>query len=173
MYRNDKVTIDLINSLTAKLKTVENKIDDLYKQIFLDYADWYLELKEKEMSVNKRLDNISKRRNFIKTRLLGTGTATKEMLEGTVNYIKGIKVNISLEDMSVIVTFLEAKNNKLINFVKDTLSEIIPYHLDMIISYEHIKWSEPKTVTWNEIKKYTWGDIAESVSGTIENGEDV
>ena len=40
IYRTDKVTIDIINALTAKLTSSENKINDLYKQIFLNYATW-------------------------------------------------------------------------------------------------------------------------------------
>ncbi|MDO4301919.1 MAG: hypothetical protein Q4D26_11070 [Clostridia bacterium] len=56
IYRKDNVTLDIINALTVKLISAENKINDLYKQIFLDYADWYLEFKEKEMAINKKPD---------------------------------------------------------------------------------------------------------------------
>ena len=170
IYRKDKVTIDLINSLTAKLTSAENKINDLYKQIFLSYATWYLELKEKEMSVTKKAADITERRNYVKTRLLGVGTATKEMLESTVNSVSGVTVVISFKDMTVHMDFIFAENNKLITFSKNTLAEIIPYHLDFDISYKHIKWEEPKKVTWGMLKNYTWGEIKNSVEGTIEKG---
>lgn len=47
LYRKDKVTLDIINALKIKLTSTENKINDLYKQMFLDYSTWYLDLKEK------------------------------------------------------------------------------------------------------------------------------
>ena len=170
IYRTDKVTIDIINALTAKLTSSENKINDLYKQIFLSYATWYLDLKENEMAITKRSDNITERRNIIKTRLLGVGTATKAMLEGTVNSIDGVTISIGFEDMTVIVTFIHAETNKLITFALDTLKEIIPYHLDLFFTYEHVKWQELKNVTWGDVKKYTWKEIADSVEGTVEKG---
>ena len=170
IYRVDKVTIDIIKALTAKITSSENKINDLYKQIFLNYATWYLDLKENEMAITKLSDDISKRRNVIKMRLLGVGTATKAMLESTVNSIDGVITSIGFENMTVIVTFIYAENNKLITFALDTLKEIMPYHLDLFFTYEHIKWQELKNVTWADVKKYTWKDITDSVEGTVEKG---
>lgn len=172
IYRKDKVTLDLINALTAKLTSSENKINDLYKQIFLDYADWYLEIKEKEMSLNKKSFDMSERRNYVRTRLLGVGTATKEMLENTINAISGVTVVIDFKDMTVLMDFTFAENNKLITFSKNALSEIIPFHLDFDVTYKHIKWEEPKRVAWGIMKKYTWNEVVKSVEGTIEKGYD-
>lgn len=172
LYRKDKVTIDLVNTLTAKFVSSENKIGDLYKQIFLDYADWYLEIKEKEMSAVKKSESITERKNYVKTRLLGVGTATKEMLESTINSVSGVKVDISFKNMMILMDFIEAENNKLITFSKNTLAGIIPYHLDFDITYKHIKWEEPKKVTWGKMKNYTWNDVVKSVEGTIEKGYD-
>jgi len=170
IYRNDKVTLDLINALNKRLNFAEDKINDLYKQIFLDYADWYLGLKEKEMSAVNKLNDINQRRNYIKTRLLGTGTATKKMLESTINSVNGVTVDISFKNMSVLMNFIKAENNKLITFSKNTLAEIIPYHLDFDISYKHIFWFEPSKVTWEKTNRYTWGEINSSVEGTLEKG---
>ncbi len=172
IYKNDRVTLDLIKTLRLKFISSENKINDLYKQIFLDYADWYLEIKEKEMSVTRKMNDITERRNYVKTRLLGVGTATKEMIESTINSVSGVAVNIGLTDMTVIMRFIFAENNRLITFSKNALAEIIPYHLDMEIFYNHIKWEEPKRVTWDRMRKYTWNDIVKSVEGTIEKGYD-
>lgn len=172
LYRKDKVTLDLIESLTLKFSAVEEKINNLYKQIFLDSADWYLEMKEKEMSVIKKALGITERRNYVKSRLLGVGTATKEMLENTINAISGVTVVISFKNMKVLMDFIFAENNKLITFSKNALSEIIPYHLDFEVTYKHIKWEEFNKVTWGKVKNYTWGEIVKSVEGTLEKGYD-
>lgn len=172
IYRKDNLTIDIINALIAKLSSSEAKINDLYKQIFLGYSTWYLEIKENEMAISKRAADINSRRNAVKTRLLGVGTATKEMLESTVNAIDGVTIVVSFEDMTVLVYFSEAANNKLITFSKEVLAEIIPYHLDMLITYEHVNWGELKRVTWGDVKKYTWGEVFDSVEGTVEKGLD-
>ena len=172
IYRKDKVTLDLINALTVKLNSTESKINDLYKQIFLDYADWYVGIKENEMSIAKNINDITEWRNYIKTRLLGVGTATKEMLESTINAVSGVTVSICFKDMNVLMDFIFAENNKLITFSKNTLSEIVPYHLDFDVTYKHIKWEEPKRVLWDRMRKYTWNEIVKSVEGTVEKGYD-
>lgn len=170
IYRKDNLTADIIKSLSSKLTTAEGKVNDLYKQIFLDYATWYVDLKEKEMAIAKRSTSISERRNYIKTRLLGVGTATRAMLESTVNAIEGVTISIGFENMTVTVAFIYTENNKLITFSKELLAELIPYHLDLFITYEHIKWGELNKVIWGDVKNYTWGQIIESVEGTVEKG---
>ena len=112
IYIKDKVTLDLINAISVKLRTAEDKINDLYEQIFLGYATWYLEMKESEMGLNKKLDDIDKRLVYVRTRLLGTGTATKALLESTANTVPGVKVEIEFENMTVILSFLKVENNK-------------------------------------------------------------
>lgn len=170
IYRTDPVTLDIIKALTGKLTSSEGKINDLYRQIFLEYATWYLDLKENEMAIEKRSKNITERRNIIKTRLLGVGPATKAMIEGTVNSVDGITIEIGFENMTVLVTFIYAATNKYITLGLKVLKEIIPYHLDLFYTYEHVLWGEVKKVTWGFMKKYTWGDAKDSVKGTIEKG---
>lgn len=172
IYRKDAVTLDIIKALTLKLVSSENKINDLYKQMFLDFSTWYLDLKENEMSIGKKLDDIDKRRAYVRTRLLGTGTATKELLESTANTVPGVKVEIEFEDMTVILNFIKVDNNKYLGIVKRTVETMIPYHLDMILKYEHINWGELKGVTWGAVKPYTWESVFQSVAGTILGGLD-
>jgi len=172
IYKKDKVTLDLINALMIKFESVESKIDDFYKQIFLDSADWYLELKETEMAISKRLDDIDKRRAYVRTRLLGTGTATKELLENTANSVTGVLVEIGFENMTVIIRFLKVENNKYLGVVKRSLETMIPYHLDMMLEYEHVNWGEVKGVIWGVVKPYTWESVSQSVAGTILGGLD-
>lgn len=172
IYRKDNVTLDVINALKIKLTSVENKINDVYKQMFLDYSTWYLDLKEKEMALNKKSDDIDKRRAYVKTRLLGTGTATKEMLESTINSINGVEAEIILEGMTVVINFLKVSDNKYLGLAKKSIENIIPYHLDMEIRYDHVNWGEIKEVTWGNLLSYTWGSISQSVSGTIMGGLD-
>ena len=63
IYKTDKATTDIINALTAKLTSSENKINDLYKQIFLNYATWYLDIKENEMAITKRSSDVKYHKN--------------------------------------------------------------------------------------------------------------
>lgn len=172
IYRKDKVTLDLINAVKIELTSVENKINDLYKQIFLDYATWYLEIKESEMGLNKKLDDIDKRRAYVRTRLLGTGTATKVLLESTANTVPGVNVEIEFDNMTVILSFLKVENNKYLGIVKRSVENMIPYHLDLMLKYDHVNWGEIKGVTWQKVQPYTWGSISQSVSGTILGGLD-
>lgn len=174
IYRKDKVTIDIIDALKVKLTEAEDKINDIYKQIFLDYSTWYLEEKEKEIGISKKPDDIDKRRAYVKTRLLGTGTATKELLESTANSVEGVQVEIlfDYENMLVTINFLKVENNKYLGVVKRAVENMIPYHLDLDLKYDHVNWGEIKGVTWGEVKPYTWESVSQSVSGTIVGGLD-
>lgn len=172
IYRKDNVTLDIINALKIKLTSVENKINDVYKQMFLDYSTWYLDLKEKEMSINKKPDDIDKRRAYVKTRLLGTGTATKKMLESTINSINGVEAEIILEGMTIVINFLKVSDNKYLGLAKKSIENMIPYHLDLELKYDHVNWGELKGVAWNDTLTYTWGSVSQSVSGTILGGLD-
>lgn len=131
-----------------------------------------MELKEKEMFINKRLNDLDKRRAYVKTRLLGVGTATKELLENTANTVNGVKVEVDFKDMTVILKFIKVENNKYLGLVKRSLETMIPYHLDMGLEYEHINWGELKDVTWGAVKPYTWESVSQSVAGTILGGLD-
>lgn len=170
IYRKDNVTLDIINALKIKLTFVENKINDVYKQMFLDYSTWYLDLKEMEMSINKKPDDFDKRRAYVKTRLLGTGTATKEMLESTINSINGVEAEIILEGMTIVINFLKVSDNKYLGLAKKSIENMIPYHLDLELKYDHVNWGEIKGVTWQKAQPYTWGSVSQSVSGTILGG---
>lgn len=170
IYQKDNITIDLFEAIGIKNNELKVKIDDLYKQIFLEYATWYLELKEKELGITKRLDTIEKRRAHIKTRLISIGTATKEMLISVASSVPTIVVEIDFKDMMVIVKYLEVANNQYLALAKNAIAEIIPYHLNLILDYERVKWEEVKKVKWDNLLAYTWGDLNNSVKGTIEWG---
>lgn len=174
IYKKDNVTIDIIEALKIKLTSVEDKTNDIYKQIFLDYSTWYLEQKEKEMGINKKPDGIDKRRAYVRTRLLGTGTATKEMLESTANSVEGVQVEIlfDYENMLVTINFLKVENNKYLGVVKRAVEKMIPYHLDLVLKYDQVNWGEIKSVTWDKVKPYTWESVSQSVSGTVVGGLD-
>ena len=172
IYRKDEVTIDLTTVLDNKIKEIDSKTDDIYSQIFLEYATWYLNLKEKEMAVEKRLNDIDKRRQYVKTRLMGTGTATKKKLESVANSVTGVNCQILFENMTVIIDFLWVKENKYLGLVKRAVENMMPYHLDLDINYNHVTWGEVSSVKWHDLAQYTWETIATSVSGTILNGLD-
>jgi len=177
IYKKDAVTLDIISAASSALTRAEEKIGDLYRQFFLDYATWYLEIKEDEMSLEKRLDDIDKRRAYVRARLLGVGTATKAMLEGVANTVPGVDVSIGLETNAqgscAVLTFNKCENNKYLGLVKRAVEEMIPYHLNMRLVYEKVNWGEIKGVLWEDVKEYTWGGISESVSGTVLGGLDV
>lgn len=172
LYKKDRVTLDLVEAINKKLALVEKSINDLYKQIFLNSATWYLAQKEKEMDIAKPPDDIDKRRAYVRARLLGTGTATKEMLEGVANSVPGVKAEIIFKDMNITINFLHVENNKYMGVCKKAVGEMMPYHLGLNVQYSHINWSELKDCTWGAVKNYTWGSVSESVAGTIIGGID-
>ena len=167
LYRKDKLTNDIVKALTARLTNTESRINDLYKQIFLSCATWYVSLKEDEMAITKKGSDLEARRNLVKLRLIGVGTATKEMLESTVNTISGVRIEIGFKAMTVLVKFLQADTNKYITLARETLKQLIPYHLDLFCDYKRAKWGEVKEFKWQKINTHTWGDICDSVEDTL------
>lgn len=103
IYKKDKVTLDLNNAVKIKLTSIENKINDLYKQIFLDYTTWYLEINGSEMG---QIDDLGKRRAYVRTKLLGTGTATNALFKSTANTVPRVKVSLGrMFSLILVVVF--------------------------------------------------------------------
>lgn len=94
------------------------------------------------------------------------------MLESVAKPVPGVTVEIGFENMSVILEFLRVENNKYLCIVKRSVENMVPYHLDLILKYEHINWGELKGVNWEKVQPYTWGSVSQSVSGTILSGLD-
>jgi hypothetical protein len=120
--------------------------------------------------LSKKFDDIDKRRAYIRTRLLGTGTATKELLESTANTVQGVEVDIDFEDMTVVINFIKVENNKYLGIVKRTIETMILYHLDISLKYERINRGELKDTTWDAVNHYTWESVFQSVVGIILGG---
>lgn len=147
---------EIQKTLGIEIGKLNCHMDDVHNQCYIDTATWGLSLWEKELALEIN-PNISyeQRREIIKAKLRGAGTAT-------IEYIKNVAVAYSNGEVEVV-----EHNDKYyieIKFVgvhgipanmaglKKILSEIIPAHLGIEYVYTFSVWGHLLPLTWETFK---------------------
>ncbi|NRT34558.1 hypothetical protein BJV38_002855 [Clostridium beijerinckii] len=83
---NEKIFIRIYSTQQEKVDGINNDIQDLINQCFIDTATWSLSIWEEEYGLKTVIDDTyENRRNRIRARKRGTRTTTKEVIRGICN----------------------------------------------------------------------------------------
>lgn len=141
------------------------ELEDLSKQCFIDTATWGLSLWEEEYGIETDLNkNYEERREIIKAKKRGQGTATKKLIKETAEAFSGGEVEVieHPESYSFTVQFIGIKGipKNLAGF-KDMLETIKPAHLAYDFKYTYTVWNflKDKYLAWDNAKLKTWNDL--------------
>lgn len=177
----DNCGIDLIKYLTSNYKEGNNikKLmqiieyelcelgyftTSLGEQKLIDKATWGLGIWEKELGIEYNPSmGIDSRREIIKAKLRGRGTATKDMIKNTAEAFSGGEVDVIEypEEYRFVVKFIGVKGipRNMPGFI-DMLGIIKPAHLGYEFKYTYTVWHMLKDwgIVWGKIDTY-WGDL--------------
>jgi hypothetical protein len=144
-----------------KLRQALNEILDQY---FASTATWWLDTWEQELGLAVSPDQpIEQRRDKIKSRLRGYGTATVKLIQivaeaydkGRVDVIENIPaytVTIKFVDTTGIPPNLED--------LKAAVRAVLPAHLDLVYEFNYFVWDELDSQTWSwdqfDSQAFTW-----------------
>lgn len=158
-----KTFTTLYNSEQIEIDGVNNIINDIINQCFIDTATWGLDNWESFLGIiTDHNKDINYRRTVIKAKLRGTGTVT-------VNMIQNVAQSFSNGDVQVIEH--PSNYNFEIKFVgsigippnvvdlQNAINSIKPAHLTVTYTYLYTQWVRVKTTTWNTLKPKTWNDL--------------
>lgn len=159
-YGKSKVFSSLLKVYENELEENNNAISDLQDQMFIDTATWGLEAWEKELNIPTDFSKpYDERREFIKSKLRGTGTCTIEMIKNTAKAYTNAEIEVieNNANYSFVVKFVSVRGiPKNVQTFKSTIDAIKPAHMTYSLEYTYTTWGEVKAAAWSQIKKGTW-----------------
>jgi len=162
-YSNSAVFVNLLQAFTNEINTNNYSITDLENQLFIDTATWGLNIWERELNIYTDLSKpYIDRREFIKSKLRGSGTCTIEMIKNTALAYTNAEISV-IEDnpnYTFKIKFTGVKGiPRDVEAFKSTINAIKPAHLTYTVEYTYSVWNDLSTKTWSELAAKTWEQV--------------
>lgn len=122
----------LYNVENQELNAIENAIDDILNQCFIDTATWGLDLWDKFLGINTKEYATQERRNILKAKTMSQPPFTKQAL---LNLLKNFTYDAEIQErydeytFDVFLKVKEQLGNKL-HYILSWINETKPAHLD-------------------------------------------
>lgn len=167
-YRTSRVMDAVLNSQGTELLGLRQTFDDILDQFFIDTASWRLDYWEEELGLAVSPEQpVEQRRDKIKSRLRGQGTATIKLVKQVAEtYDKG-KVNVIEDISSYIITlrFIDTIGIPAnLDDLKAAVRAVVPAHLELEYDFNYFIWDEldKKNWTWDALdgEHLTWDELA-------------
>ena len=155
---------DIFESQQAEVDLLNNNIQDLIDNLFVETATWSLENWEKKYNIPIDLDDtLENRRSRILARMVSKGQPfTKETIEAIANQFTNGSVEVieHLESDYFTVKFVSTKGiPPKIQDVYDAINEVKASWLDVEYEFKYNIVGYIKEFTVGEISKYTVGEV--------------
>jgi len=162
-YQNSSTTKEIQDAIAREFGVLNYNIIDLEKQFFIDSATWGLSIYEKELDLQTNLSlSYEERREIIKAKLRGYGTATKEMIKNTAEAFSGGEVDVIEypEEYKFVIKFIGVKGipRNMQAFI-NMLETIKPAHLAYEFKYTYTVWNHLTDLTWGQANAMTWDEL--------------
>lgn len=166
-YQASRVMRSICQTVGKELDDIREAIEAVFKQFYVDTADeWGLKIWERELELPPGdSETVDERRQRIKSRLRGYGTAT----------IKAIKAAAEAYDKGAIDVAVDYSQYTVIRFVDTTgvpsnlddlkliVREMVPAHLALSYEQNYFLWDDLDglNITWDEFDalKLTWDEL--------------
>lgn len=162
-YKDSKVFANFLKAFTNEINANNYAITDLENQLFVDTATWGLDIWERELNIYTDLSKpYIDRREFIKSRLRGSGTCTIQMIKNTALAYTNAEIEVieNNANYSFIIKFIGVKGvPRDINAFNKTIDTIKPGHLAYTVEYTYNTYDFLKTKTHDFLKTKTHDQI--------------
>lgn len=144
---------------------LNNNIDSLFEQAFINTATWAIDLWEKAFGIKSSEDNIEERRSRVMSKMRSGGTLSLSIFENILSSFYNGQVEIveipaeSKFEVHFTSTVGTPRN---IDTITQVINEIKPAHL----AFEYVI----VFVMHSEIQQYTHADLSSWTHDEIRNG---
>ena len=157
---------DIYESQQAEVDLLNNDIQDLINNLFVETATWSLEKWEKKYNIEINLDDtLENRRSRILARMVSKGQPfTKETIEAISNQFTNGDVEVieHLEDDYFTVKFVSTTGiPPKMQDVYDAINEVKASWLDVEYEFKYNTVYDVRQFTVKEIQKYTVKGLTE------------
>lgn len=167
MYKDDKVTIDILGACEKILDELGANVTDIERQRLLNFSTWYLDQIENELGITEKESTFEKRCDTVRVKLLTRGRVSIDnVLEMCKNYAVNAKVAYNAKEFTINITLSKDITAGNLNKLKNEVRAYVPAHI--LINYAEYARThgELKAFTHQELSKYTHEEIREK--GVLE-----
>lgn len=162
---DNPITRPIIDAFEIEEKILNETIEDVKKQFFVDETTWGLDKWEKMLGISKNNNDIQTRRENIKAKMRSRGTTTidviKNICEAYSNGVVDIIVNHS--DYSFVIDFIGSIGTpKAFAELDKTIEEIKPCHLAHSYKFNYNTHADLSKFTYEQLANYTHDEIRNS-----------
>lgn len=162
---DNPITRAIIDAFEIEEKILNETIEDVKKQFFVDEATWGLDKWEKMLGISKNNNDIQTRRENIKAKMRSRGTTTidviKNICEAYSNGVVDIIVNHS--DYSFVIDFIGSIGvPKAFDELDKTINEIKPCHLAHSYKFNYNTHADLSKFTHEQLANYTHEELRNS-----------
>ena len=163
-YEND-ITKPIQNSLDIEVNSVNETLEELLNQFFLDGATYGLDSWEKMLGISKNNFDYTTRRENIKAKMRSKGTTTISFIKNICEaYSNGIvDVIVDHENFVFTIDFVGSIGiPQAFAELDKTISEIKPCHLAHSYKFNYNTHADLSKFTHEQLANYTHDEIRNS-----------
>ncbi len=130
LYKNDKLTIDICDSIDVIVDKLVTEIEDAKAQHILDSATWFLKQKEKELQIENDTDDYELRRSRIFSKNIANGKSSVNCIKEIANKFN-LNADVTVGNLVVNIIFLDPTEDDInnIRYAAHEIDCVIPAHL--------------------------------------------
>ena len=166
-FKNSEEVKEFENAVDGFMEKTEAEKQSFFNQLNVDTATWGLSLWEKQYGIDTDISkSLDDRRSRIKSKLLGVGTTTKELIKslGEIFSNGGVIVTEHNDQYYFEIEFVGRFGlPENINDLKAAVDEAKPAHLGAVYICKYRTYGdvEELMLTYGELEKYTFNEIRE------------
>lgn len=167
MYKNDKVTRDILEAVGKYITELDGNINEIGRQRLLNYSTWYLDVIEGELGITDKSGDFYKRCDNVKTKLMTRGKVCTEKVKNMCdNYVRYSKVNYDAIERTIYITLSnDIDDENRINLERE-LREYLPAHILIVYSQYGRTHQELGTYTHEALGVFVHRELREK--GVLE-----
>lgn len=172
LRENETIKLILNEVFSKEIGALKLETFNVLEQFFVSTAIFGLDIWERLLGIPiSKEKSIPMRREIIKAKLRGNGTATKNLISQVASAYSNTVVDVieNPKEYKFIIKFVGGKG--IPPNMKDltrTIEEIKPAHLTFDYEYTYCVWDWSKDYTWNELKNMSWNNARTNVSKRSE-----
>lgn len=162
--RKSHVFDSILNAYDKEFRRLEQDLDVVERNIFLDTAIESLSIHERDLGI-KTIKNLKydQRREQISSRYRSSfDQTTEDTIKNVAAAYSNGEVEVNLTDVDGLyeIKFIGSRGvPDNLEGLKETLDIIIPAHLGLTYAFTYNTWGMVSHLTWAEVSSMTWNDL--------------
>ena len=162
---DNPITRPIIDAFEIEEKILNETIEDVKKQFFVDEATWGIDKWEKMLGISKNNNDIQTRRENIKAKMRSRGTTSIEVIKNICEaYSNGVvEINVDHSNYSFEIVFISTIGVPLsFEELDRVINEIKPCHLAHSYKFNYNTHSNLANYTHEQLANYTHDEVRNS-----------